>query len=671
MIRVLIIFLFTFGIFINGYAQDSLNMKRVGFYNPTSMPSIGSQRYNDIWGYTASDGSEYAIIGGVDSIIVVDVTVCDNPQRIFAFDAGSPEIWRDFKVYKDYLYAVCDGCSEGLHIFDMSALPNGNVSHVLTTTAFFTKAHNIYIDTPSAKLYAAGGTGATEGLTVLDLTNPENPTFLADIEFDDEIGTPSINFYVHDVYVQNDTAYCSHGYTGFYVWDMSDLNNIALLGSYDSPGYNHSSWIDASGGYAYYAEEVPRGRPMAVVDLTNLGHPVNDIQVIHTFKDPLSSSATDVTPHNPFVKNDSLFISYYEDGIKVYDLINLESPTLVGYYDFYPDNGNTYSDYDGNWGTYPFLSSGCILASDTKYGLVTLEMEPCANPVTYYRDADDDTYGNPSESYTGCAQPQGWVLDSMDCDDTNVNINPASAEICDGIDNNCDGNIDEGVQTTYYADADSDGYGDPNNTIDSCTLPPDYVIDNTDCDDNDADIYPGSQEVCDGIDNNCDGNIDEGVTTSYYIDNDGDGYGNPNISIQACSTIPSGYVIDNTDCNDNNPNIYPSNTELCDDIDNNCNNIIDENCPLPPCDGVNLYINPAVQNIYRAKQTIDSDATITTNQDISYYAGNYVELDAGFEVVLGADFLAFIRDCEVSSTTFSPSTRILKMQELQIEQKEK
>jgi choice-of-anchor B domain-containing protein len=696
-------------------------MTRVGIYNPPNMPSTpGGVIYNDVWGYTASDGSEYAILGNSDSILVVDVSICNDPQRVYGFDGGNTTVWRDFKTYQDYMYAVCDNCTEGLHIFDMSGLPNGNVTHVLTTTAFFTKAHNIYVDTATQKLYVAGSNGATEGLTILDLSTPANPTLIEDIEFDDEIGMPSSNFYVHDVYVQNDTAYCSHGYTGFYVWDMTNLNNIELLGSYDSPGYNHSSWIDATGSYSYYAEEVPRGRPMAVVDLANLGHPVNDIQVIHTFKDPISTVENDVTPHNPFVHNDSLFISYYEDGIKVYDLINPESPTLVAYYDTYPDNGTAYTGYDGNWGAYPFFDSGCILASDVEYGLNTLNVIPCPNPVTYYRDSDDDGYGDPNNSYTGCAQAEGWVTnnsdcddsndlinpdasevcddidndcdnliddddpdaiagnntfyidddgdgfgnaqitimsctapagyveDNTDCDDSNPNINPDAPEVCDGIDNNCNNQIDEGGLTTFYADADGDGFGDINVTIQDCTAPANYVADNTDCDDNDPNINPNATETCDGIDNNCNNQIDEGALLTFYADVDGDNFGDNNVSVQAC-TAPANYVTDNTDCDDNNPNINPNATELCDGIDNNCNNNVDENCPLDPCDDVNLYINPATQNIYRAKQTIDSDATITNTQDIEYYAGQTINLDQGFEVVLGAEFLAQIKDCDNSA----------------------
>lgn len=250
--------------------QDSLNMTRVGQWDPPGMPSNGSVVYNDVWGYTASDGSEFAILGNVDSILVIDVSVCSDPQRVFGYDGGNTTTWRDFKTYNDYMYAVCDNCTEGLHIFDMSGLPSNPPTHVLTTTAFFDNAHNIFIDTATHKLYAVGTNTANEGMVILDLATPDNPTLIENIHLDQENGEPGSNYYVHDVYVQNDTAYASHGYLGYYVWDLTDLDSIEVLGDYDSPGYNHSSWNDSSGQYAYYAEEVPLGRPMAVVDLTNL-----------------------------------------------------------------------------------------------------------------------------------------------------------------------------------------------------------------------------------------------------------------------------------------------------------------------------------------------------------------------------------------------------------------
>ncbi|WP_370476087.1 MopE-related protein [Tamlana flava] len=194
---------------------------------------------------------------------------------------------------------------------------------------------------------------------------------------------------------------------------------------------------------------------------------------------------------------------------------------------------------------------------------------------TWYADSDNDGYGDFGNSQLSCSQPLGYVSNSLDCNDTDVNVSPAATEICDGIDNNCDGQVDEDVKNTYYADIDGDGYGDASVSILACSAPEGYVSNNTDCNDNEADAYPGNTEVCDGIDNDCDGQVDEGVKNTYYADSDGDGYGNAGTSILACSA-PNGYVSDNTDCNDNEADSYPGNTEVCDGIDNDCDGQIDE-----------------------------------------------------------------------------------------------
>ncbi len=353
-------------------SQDSLSMERLGNWDPADNPLHGGLQYNDIWGYETDTGEEYALIGGADSIFVVDVTDCANPIKVFSYFGGGGVTWRDLKTFNGYMYSVCDGCAEGMHIFDLNGLPDSPVTHELTTTEFFFKAHNIYIDETNEVLYAVGVQGVQD-FTAIDLSStPEDPTLIDHVDLNDVNG--SGNYYIHDIYVKDNIAYCSHGNVGFYVYDFSDLTDIVLLGSIPTGNYNHSSWTDADEGYAYYAEEVPTGLPMGIIDLTNLGSDTEDISIVTTFSDHLESSGAS-TPHNPFVIGDFLYISYYEDGTKVYDISDRENPDLVAYYDTYPDNVGSYTGYEGNWGTYPFLSSGCIVSSDITYGLNTLQVD--------------------------------------------------------------------------------------------------------------------------------------------------------------------------------------------------------------------------------------------------------------------------------------------------------
>ncbi|MBK7684583.1 MAG: putative metal-binding motif-containing protein [Bacteroidetes bacterium] len=123
-------------------------------------------------------------------------------------------------------------------------------------------------------------------------------------------------------------------------------------------------------------------------------------------------------------------------------------------------------------------------------------------------------------------------------------MNPGATEVCNSIDDDCDGLTDEGLTlTTYYADADGDTYGNALVSQSTCSgAPVGYVLDATDCNDAVAAINPGATEVCNGIDDDCDGLTDEGLTpTTYYADADGDGFGNPAISQTTCSGAPVGY----------------------------------------------------------------------------------------------------------------------------------
>lgn len=197
--------------------------------------------------------------------------------------------------------------------------------------------------------------------------------------------------------------------------------------------------------------------------------------------------------------------------------------------------------------------------------------------ATYYYDSDGDGYGGQSSQVWCGSHPSYWVSNNLDCNDGNPGINPSRPEICNSTDDNCDGAIDEGlVFTTYYLDYDHDGYGSQN-SIYVCYNPgSNYVTNNTDCNDYNINIHPGAQELCSFEDENCiNGGYDGVPFYTYYYDSDGDGFGSQSQQ-DFCSTPPSYWVTNNSDCNDGNPAINPNGTETCGGDDENCDGQFDE-----------------------------------------------------------------------------------------------
>ena len=347
------------------FAQGSMNVSMIYHWADSTLPASAahSNTYNEIWGYE-QDGREYAIIGTTNGVHIHDITDEGSEQQV-AFIPGSEQgvvvVHRDYHDYGGYLYTVCDEGNSTLQIIDMTSLPD-SAPEVYSSNALFPRAHNIFIDSVSARMYVCGG---PLQFAVYSLADPVNPTLL--VNAPTQVGFWGNIGYVHDVYVENDIAYCNAGDNGFFVVDFSDVNDILLLGAltfYPQPGYNHSGWLMDNGDYYCLADE-NHGLDMKILDVSDL----SDIEVLDTIDtgvNPLS------IPHNPIYDGDLLHVAYYHDGYYVWDCSDPASPVIAGYYDTSTQPHQT--DYRGAWGVYPFLTSGKVLVSDMQEGLFVLDI---------------------------------------------------------------------------------------------------------------------------------------------------------------------------------------------------------------------------------------------------------------------------------------------------------
>jgi hypothetical protein len=206
--------------------------------------------------------------------------------------------------------------------------------------------------------------------------------------------------------------------------------------------------------------------------------------------------------------------------------------------------------------------------------------------ITTHPDVDGDGYGDSSSPENTCGVPKGRVENSGDCNDNEPLSHIDAEEICDNQDNDCNGQVDEGLPfEIWYIDEDGDGFGSGNGGQETCLQPANSVADNTDCDDLNEAIHPAASEVCDEVDNDCDELIDDldddtdpNSMTVYYRDQDGDGFGDFLSTLSAC-IVPVSGADNGDDCNDNVFAVNPDAAEICNGEDDNCDTLVDEDDP--------------------------------------------------------------------------------------------
>lgn len=349
------LFLLSFFYLGQAQAQQNFHLQQTGQLS-------FSQDLSDVWGYTAPNGTEYAIVGSNTGTSVVSLADPTNPVEV-DFIPGSSTIWRDMKVWGDYAYVTADQSSDGLLIVDLSPLPDSVSSYYWTpsltvngSSDILESAHNIYID-ENGYAYIAGSNISNGEVFMLDVhTNPGNPTYVGAVS----------TFYSHDCYARGDTLWTADINDGFFsVYDVSNKTNPVLLAQQSTPrDFAHNVWISDDGQTLFTTDEKP-GAWTAAYDVSDL----NDITELDRWR-PYNTQGSGVIPHNAHVYNDYVVISHYTDGLIILDGSRPDNLVKVAQYDTYPLSG---SGFFGAWGAYPYSPSGLIYVSDINTGLHILQ----------------------------------------------------------------------------------------------------------------------------------------------------------------------------------------------------------------------------------------------------------------------------------------------------------
>ena len=342
--------------------RQSDNVELLGVWNDTTLPINGfGGAYSDVEGLEVN-GVEYAIIGSTMGAHIIDISTVNPVEVAFLEGAagGNYITHRDYHIDGNLLFAVCDQGTSSLQIFDLSDLPN-QVNTLYDSNEFSITSHNVFVDNESDLLYLCSNTSMSNStaLRVLDVSDPTSPFELVNM-------SPWISN-CHDIYVENDTAWINSGSQGYYVMHIDAMPTmLGNLDDYPVQGGNHSGWWVPENDIYVFADET-HGSPLKVVETSDL----TDMQVLSTL-----SSGTDPNciPHNLMIRDNLVFVSYYHDGLQVFDISSPSEPNLVAWYDTHLQD--SYSGYQGAWGVHSALPSGKVLISDMKNGLHVLKLTP-------------------------------------------------------------------------------------------------------------------------------------------------------------------------------------------------------------------------------------------------------------------------------------------------------
>lgn len=362
---------------------------------PLSQFSSSPGSANDIWGFMdLNDQREYAVMGLQNGTVVVDVTDPTKPKEVGTI-AGKNSTWRDVKVYQyfdksanrwqSYAYVTTEA-RQGLQVIDLTELPE-KVS-LAGTYDEFSSAHNVYLANTDyatgkphagmdAYAYILGSNLARGAFRVLDLSNPTEPTLATAPPIGTEYIHDATTLLIEDERVESCQAghdpceiFVDFNENTVDIWDMTNKDMPKQISStpYQGAAYTHSGWWSKDKKYIFVHDELDEkdhgaNTTLRTLDISNLESPY----ISNVWTGP-----TAAIDHNGFTVGDKYYMSNYRRGVSVLDVSDPNAPKELGFFDTFPAPAENSAEFNGAWGTYPYLPSGNILVSDIEYGLYVI-----------------------------------------------------------------------------------------------------------------------------------------------------------------------------------------------------------------------------------------------------------------------------------------------------------
>ena len=535
---------------IDGFA-DGYPCDRIDLLSQMSNETLMGTGSNDIWGWEDPiTHVEYALVGEREGLSIVDLSDPVNPfLAAFMATHTTSSTWRDMKVHADHVYVVSEANGHGLQVLDLNQLRDlTEFPALLPPTKHvddFSDAHNVVINEEAALLFAVGTNLASGGLVAFDISEPDDPVLVGDYG---EAG------YTHDaqavIYNGPDEEYQGQSLVFaananklaiLNATDPSDIFSISIA-NYDY-SYTHQCWLTEDHRYLILGDETDEQNQgintrTLIWDVQNLEEP---ILIGEHFSE---GTAID---HNQYVVGNLLFQANYSAGLRMLSLTDVADGELteVGFFDVYPeDDAPVFTN--GSWSTYPYFESGVVVVTSRQDGIfvvrpkymeaVAVAPEVCFNqPMAIQMTVLDGLL--PPYELTIMGLPEGLEVNGFQ---NNMDAPGSFAFTISGLEN-AEANVEFSVALNsalnevsvpiqfqvnlgqvWSEDADGDGYGSLENSIQACEGPLGYVSNQSDCNDENSLVYEGAAGTGEGIDNNCNGLIDSSEQGGCVGDFNGD-----------------------------------------------------------------------------------------------------------------------------------------------------